>query len=284
MIASESELSGLDSINTFATTLNTINSSGIGFGDEISPNKTLKMPLAISMNQLLLDTAQKEADATALAQQKKRANKTAAKYVVKIAANADLSGMVHSSASTQLLFELAAVCNQIARLCCFSIAQQFATDMIDLDSHQWISSIMRRPSTANSTSVQGACCHALSNLLELTPVGNISRTERQNDFINSNVHVAVVKTLGTEICTGNRDCVVSALKLASLLTEKNKAAAKRFRKIGAVAHVQEILTKYGMEQDGVEALTKIIVLDPAKKCLVNLWYGNKKKRKKGEAP
>ena len=90
---------------------------------------------------------------------------------------------------------------------------------------------------------------------------------------------AVCKTLGSELCWAHRDCVVSALTLASLLAEQNKNAAKRLRKVGGISNVQDILMHYSA-LEGSEALTKIIVLMPAKDCLTHLWFGNKKKRKR----
>jgi hypothetical protein len=67
--------------------------------------------------------------------------------------------------------------------------------------------------------------------------------------------------------------------LASLLAEQNKNAAKRLRKVGGISNVQDILMHYSA-LEGSEALTKIIVLMPAKDCLASLWFGNKKKRKR----
>jgi hypothetical protein len=152
--------------------------------------KTYVSPLATALNKVLLDVAQQEADAAAASLKKKNANKTAAKYVVKIAAASnDTNVNVSSSASTELLFQLAAICNSIARMCRLGIGPQFAKDMLELGSHQWLSSIMRRPSTSHSTAVQAACCHALGNVLMLTKAGTMQRLERQNEFIDANVHV-----------------------------------------------------------------------------------------------
>jgi hypothetical protein len=152
--------------------------------------KTYVSPVATALNKVLLDVAQQEADAAAACLKKKNANKTAAKYVVKIAAASnDTNVNVSSSASTELLFQLAAICNSIARMCRLGIGPQFAKDMLELGSHQWLSSIMRRPSTSHSTAVQAACCHALGNVLMLTKAGTMQRLERQNEFIDANVHV-----------------------------------------------------------------------------------------------
>ena len=217
--------------------------------EEPETEKRYISPIATAISELLQTTAQKEADAAAASLKKKNANKQAAKYVVKIAASS--AAAVSSSADSSLLFQLTAVCNTIARLCCLGIAVQFAEDMIELGSHQWISSIMRRTSTSNATSVQAACCHALANMLLLTKEGTPSRSERQKLFVDANIHVAVCKTLGCETCVVHRDCVVAALKLCSLLSQNNKATAKSLRRVGAVTSIQKILIHHSELESSV---------------------------------
>ena len=236
-------------------------------------------PLAIALNQVLVEAAADEASAAAAMRKKKKASKAAAKYVVKLAANAN-NAAAGNQASTELIYKLKSVCNTIARCLKMGIGKDFSDDMCNEGAHALICSLMRRPSLANSIEVQTACCHALANLISLTEIDTPARFEMQKEFVEINCHVAVSSALANVVLRCNRDCVCEAIRLCSLMAEKNKNVAKRLRKCGAVASVQNIL----MEQSINDKITKVVVMFPAKICLQDLWYGNKKKRGKGDAP
>jgi hypothetical protein len=68
--------------------------------------------------------------------------------------------------------------------------------------------------------------------------------------------------------------------MCSLLAESNKSTAKRLRKCGAVASLQNILAQQSLNDN----MNKVIILNPAKKTLGDVWFGTKKKRGKGDAP
>ena len=76
------------------------------------------------------------------------------------------------------------------------------------------------------------------------------------------------------------DCTIAALRLCSLMCRGSKPTAKACRRVGIVAHVQNVLVLHAERK----TLTKQLVLQPAKVCLQDLWFGAKKKRLLGEAP
>jgi hypothetical protein len=238
---------------------------------------TRTSPLALSINAVLVEAAGEEGTATALMQKKKKAKKTAAKYVVKLAANAN-NADAGEMASTDLMFKITAIANTIARICKLGIGKEFADDMIDLKAHTLIGDLMRRRSLSQAVSTQTACCHALANMLDLTVIDTPARTERQVEFLNVNIHISVTTCLASESLCRHRDCVVESMRLCSLLAEKNKLGAKRLRKCGVVTSLQNILVEYSTGMDHYSKVTKIVVLKPAKKTLQDCWYGSKKKR------
>ena len=235
-------------------------------------------PLAIAINEVLVDAAADAAVMAADMQKKKKAAKAAAKYVVKIASNSGSGSLLAASASEEMLFRISSVLNTIARLCLLGIGKQFAEDMIDLRAHELICSIMRRPSMAHSVPVQTAGCHAMANMLALTKAD--ARKERQKEFILVNAHVAVTSALSNEGLIMNRDCVLQSLRMCSLLAESNKSTSKRLRKCGAVGSLQNILAQQSLNDN----MNQVVILNPAKKTLQDLWFGAKKKRGKGTAP
>ena len=54
----------------------------------------------------------------------------------------------------------------------------------------------------------------------------------------------------------------------------SKSSAKRLRKGGIIGAVQAVL----VEHAEANALSKLLVLAPAKQCLGDLWFGAKRKK------
>ena len=244
--------------------------------------ETRASKLAAGLHRALEDAATAETREYAVILKKKQFKQVESRYIVKLRSNANGSGVGTGLAPPQVLsegcrFALAATMGTIARMCGLGVGVDLADDLCTLGMHTLVSALLRRPGCQPDVRIATRGCHALGNMLDVCGAG-AARLERQAEFTTANVPVALANTL--QFFPDNVECAISALRLCSLLCRGSKASAKACRRVGIVGHVQSILVLHA-EKD---AKTKHLVLQPAKACLQDLWFGARKKRLAGEAP
>jgi len=253
--------------------------------------ETRASKLAAGLHRALEDAAAAETREYAVILKKKQFKQVESRYIVKLRGNKNDAGGGNGGGGggngngltpPQVLsegcrFALAATMGTMARMCGLGVGTDLADDLCTLGTHTLLSDLLRRPGCQPDLRIATRGCHALGNMLDVCGAG-AARLERQAEFAAANVPVALANTL--QFFPADVECAISALRLCSLLCHGSKAAAKACRRVGIVGHVQAILVLHAERG----ARTKQLVLQPAKACLQDLWFGAKKKRLVGEAP
>ena len=245
-------------------------------------------------HETAIKSVQKNSGDTALDRQKRKSA-----YVVKMFQGSK------TLLGEEVRFPVVASAGCIARCCSLPFGRQFSLDMMKLGVHTRLVNIMDMPSFAYDPKVQARGCQALRGILaaaslpERMGVGKKttgravladvaacpdssplvssfvalpSEQELQMDILLAGagpVAVRILESLPLEVAP-----VVEALNLLALLACGNRSTAKALRKKHAVPAVQEILATHAE----INALSKQVVLEPAKVCLGHLWFGGKKRR------
>ena len=229
--------------------------------------------LAECLHRALEDCAADEQKEYEVINRKKKFKQMESRYVVKLAAGIGKVQVL----SQGCRFAIAATMGTIARMCGLGVGKELTDDLCTLGTHRLVSDLIRRPGCQPDVMIATRGCHCLKNMLSMCGKGP-ARLELQAEFVSANVPVALANVL--QAFPEDVECSIEALSLCSLLCRGSKASAKVCRRVGLVRSVQHVLVIHAEKN----ALTKQLVLQPAKECLKDIWFGAKKKRLTGEAP